>query len=90
VIQANYPELEVIIDPTDFTRLRFVVFLQNYKGDLRRLRLLQWNDLNIDFWRKMDKDTSAVLSSGWDVDLIDAVDSMAPKEVQNMLGHKQS
>lgn len=79
----------MIIDPTDFTRLRFVVFLQNNKGDLRRLRLLQWNDLNADFWRKMDKDASAALSSGWDVSLMDSVDLMDPKEVQKMLGHKR-
>ena len=89
-VQANFPELEVHIDPTDFTRLRFVVILQNYKGEVRRLRLVQWNDLNINRWQKMSKTASAGLGSGWADALMYSVDTKDPKDVQELLGKKGS
>jgi len=89
-VLASNPSLEVHIDPTDFTRLRFVVILQNYKGEPRRLRLIQWNDLNVDRWRKMDKAASAELQSGWADVLVHTVTSKTPKEVEELLGKKRS
>jgi hypothetical protein len=89
-VQASHPHLEVHIDPKDFTRLRFVVILQNYKAEPRRLRLIQWNDLNVDQWRRMNKARSAELESGWAQALEYAVTSMSPKEVEEMLGRKRS
>ncbi|KAF5371480.1 hypothetical protein D9615_009622 [Tricholomella constricta] len=85
-IQASHPDLKMTIDPTDFTRLRFVVVLQNNRGDPRRLRLFQWNDLGVEKWRTMNKDTSAKLAGGWDQALIFAVEQMSPIEVDKMLG----
>lgn len=92
-VQTRHPELEVHLDPTDFTRLRFVVILQNYKGEMRRLRLIQWNDLNADRWRKISKERSTELAgpeSEWAQVLMSSVDSMSPKEVEKLLGRKRS
>jgi hypothetical protein len=89
-VQASNPNLEVHIDPKDFTRLRFVVILQNYKAEPRRLRLIQWNDLNADKWRSMDKAASAKLESGWAEALVYTVTSKSPKEVEELLGKKRS
>ena len=90
VVQTSHPELEVHIDPNDFTRLRFVVVLQNNKGEPRRLRMIQWNDLNLNQWRRMNKAVSAELESGWAEALEYAVTSKSPKEVEVMLGKKRS
>ena len=87
-VQAQFPELEVHIDPTDFTRLRFVVVLQNYKEEVRRLRLVQWNDLSIDRWQKMSKTASTDLQLGWADALRYLVDTKDPKDVQELLGKK--
>jgi len=89
-VQASHPNLEVHIDPEDFTRLRFVVVLQNYKGEPRRLRMIQWNDLNADKWRRINKAVSAELESGWAQALEYSVTSKSPKEVEEMLGKKRS
>lgn len=86
---ARHPALEVSIDPTDFTRLRFVVILQNCDGEMQRLRLIQWNDRNVDQWRKIPKEASAALGgpeSKWAEVLISSVASMNPQEVEKMLG----
>lgn len=89
-VQANFPELQVHIDPIDFTRLRFVVILQNYEGEVRRLRFVQWNDLNTDKWREMSKTASADLQSDWADALMYSVDKKDPQEVREMLGKKRS
>ena len=89
-VQASHPNLEVHIDPEDFTRLRFVVVLQNYKGEPRRLRMIQWNDLKADKWRRINKAVSAELESGWAQALEYSVTSKSPKEVEEMLGKKRS
>ncbi|KAF8951913.1 hypothetical protein BDZ97DRAFT_1656283 [Flammula alnicola] len=92
-VQAVWPELHVSIDPTDFRCLRFVVILQDDNGEARRLRLVHWNDLNVDQWRKIDKASSASLGgpeSGWAQALMDAVASRSPKEVEEMLGKNRA
>lgn len=84
---------EISIDPTDFTRLRFVIVMQNFRGEMRRLRLVQWNDPNVKYWRNIGKEDSAALGgpeSRWDQVLIDAVDWMKPKEVEKLLGKHRS
>lgn len=55
---------------------------------MRRLRLVQWNDLNVDKWQKMSKTASAALQSGWADALMDSVDTKDPQDVQRMLGKK--
>ena len=52
------------IDPTDFTRLRCVITLQNENGDTRRVRLLQWNSSGVEQWRALPNDTSKELAQG--------------------------
>jgi len=93
-VLAEHPALEVTIDPTDLTRVRFVMILQNYKGEVKRLRLVQWNDLNADKYRKMMKEDSAKLggdtsTSGWAQALMYSVDSTRPSAVEKMLGLKK-
>ncbi|KAG5652627.1 hypothetical protein H0H81_004307 [Sphagnurus paluster] len=85
-VQAENPALEVVIDPLDFTRLRYVVILQNSRGDRRRLRLVQWNVLSTEKYRRMDMDASAALSSSCVEVLIDAVETLSPCEVLKMFG----
>ncbi|GLB33163.1 putative MYND finger protein [Lyophyllum shimeji] len=94
-VQARHPTLEVTIDPTDYTRMRFVVIMQNHLGEARRLRLVQWNDIGLEKKRQMDKADSASLGgdspdSPWVQTLISAVDSMSPSEVEKMFGKKRS
>ncbi|KAH9484620.1 hypothetical protein JR316_0004102 [Psilocybe cubensis] len=63
------------IDPTDYTRIRFVLILLDNEGYMERMRLVQWNDPNLDFFRNMDKDACARVGgpdSHWDEALISA------------------
>jgi hypothetical protein len=89
-VQTQFPELQVYIDPLDLTRLRFVVILQNYKGEVRRLRFVQWNDLNVYKWREISKTASSDLYSGWADVLMDSVDKKDPQDVEDLLGGKRS
>jgi len=92
-VMANHPALEVTIDPTDFTRLRFVVIMQNLDGEMQRLRLIQWNDRNLDEWRKIPKESSAAMggpNSKWAEVLISSVSTMDPQEVEKRLGRHRS
>jgi len=89
-VQTQFPELQVHIDPLDLTRLRFVVILQNYKGEVRRLRFVQWNDLNVYKWREISKTDSSDLYSGWADVLMDSVDKKDPQDVEDLLGGKRS
>ncbi|KAF8912221.1 hypothetical protein CPB84DRAFT_1841899 [Gymnopilus junonius] len=87
VFAAN-PDIEVNIDPTDFTRFRFVVILQNYKGEPKRLRLVQWNDPNSDTWRSIGKEESAQLAAGWSEVLVYSLENYSPAKVEQMLGKR--
>ncbi|PPQ87410.1 hypothetical protein CVT25_008106 [Psilocybe cyanescens] len=88
-IQAANPNLKAHIDPTDLTRLRFVVIMQNNRGEPRRLRLFQWNDRSTESYRNMDKEDSAAIggpNSGWSRTLIACVQTDTPAEVEKMFG----
>lgn len=82
VIQAQYPSLEMVTDPKDLTRLRFIVLLQNKDGEPNRMRLLQWNDLLIERWRTMSKELCAELCQEWDLSLTYALRNLSPPEVE--------
>jgi len=83
-IQETYPELVTEIDPTDFTRLRYAVTVQNAEGELRRVRLLQWNDRSLALWNELPKG-SAELAKGVVQVLMYSVEHMAPDVVESKL-----
>lgn len=85
-IQESYPELVTEVDPTDFTRLRYVVALQNTEGELRRVRLLQWNVRSLAGWHKLPKHHSAGLAEGVSQALMYSVEHTAPDVVERQLG----
>ena len=84
-IQETFPELATEIDPTDFTRFRYVVTLQDVEGELRRVRLLQWNVRNLALLNKLPKD-SAELAEGIVQVLMYSVEHMAPDTVERKFG----
>jgi len=88
-VLVSNPQLEVTIDPTDFTRVRFVLILQNYRGEPQRLRLVQWNDLNAIKWRSRPKERSTDIASGWAEALAFSLNNWTPAEVEEMLGKKR-
>jgi hypothetical protein len=61
-LQEAYESLVTHIDPTDFTRLRYVISLQNENGEVLRVRLLQWNSSSVESWRALPKNTSKELA----------------------------
>jgi hypothetical protein len=63
-IKRQHPDLITHIDPTDLTRLRCVITLQNNNGDLCRLRLLQWNDLGLEEWMRIGPEKIKALAEG--------------------------
>lgn len=72
-------------------RFRFVVVMQNHRGEVRRVRLVEWSHSNNENWRNMDKAISAALGgdspeSPWAHALMGAVESMKPKDVKKKLG----
>jgi hypothetical protein len=85
-IHEMYPELISPVDPADFTRLRFVITLQNTEGEIRRLRLIQWNDRSLSRPNTLPKDTSAKLAEGFAEALMYSVESMTLAAVQKNLG----
>lgn len=85
-IQETYPELVTEIDPTDFTRLRYVVTLQNAEGEARRVRLLQWNARGLTFWNELPKDSSAKLADDAAQVLMQSVEHMSPDVVECKFG----
>jgi hypothetical protein len=89
-ICSTHPALELTIDRTDFMRLRFVLLLQNFQGEPRRLRLVQWNDLNVEGWRAMGEKCSRKMAEGWEATLMWSVLNMKPAEVERWLGNKRS
>jgi hypothetical protein len=88
-VKQTYPELITHVDPTDFTRLRFVVSLQTEEGFLRRVRLFQWNDRALTGWTEMPKEKSAKLAEGVPQALMFAMENMALGDVQDMLGRRK-
>lgn len=88
-IKQTHPNLITQIDPDDFTRLRFVITLQNEQGILHRVRLIQWTDLSLDWWTKLPKNGSAELADGVPEALVYAIENMTVDDVQDMLGHKK-
>ncbi|KAJ7583015.1 hypothetical protein C8J56DRAFT_956333 [Mycena floridula] len=95
-ILATFPDLQVPVDPTDLTRLRFVVIMEmenETTKEVRRIRLVQWNDLAIDQWRRMNKTASAELGgdsndSQWSRSLRHCVSHLRPKDVENNWGSR--
>ena len=85
-LYAAYPKLVTNIDPTDLTRLRYVITLRNSKGDILRVRLVEWNDLGLKTWKELPKETSAGLAAGVAQALMYSVADMKLEEVQRKLG----
>lgn len=84
-VHVEHPELETNIDTDDLTRMRFVVVLQDSYGQPLRLRLSQWNDLNLHRQRQLPRQASAVLAKDWAVVLMHAVENMKPREMEQRL-----
>lgn len=61
-LQEAYQSLVTHIDPTDFTRLRYVITLQNEDGEVLRVRLCQWNSPRVESWRALPNNTSKELA----------------------------
>ncbi|KDR79683.1 hypothetical protein GALMADRAFT_137466 [Galerina marginata CBS 339.88] len=89
-VRTAHPDFEIHIDPTDFTRLRYLIVLQNYKGEMRRLRLIQWNTLSTEKWQKIGKEASATLAAGFGDALMLSTDSSSPSQVEKKLGIQRS
>ncbi|PPQ97185.1 hypothetical protein CVT26_000461 [Gymnopilus dilepis] len=89
-VVADFPEIDTRIDPEDLTRFRFVVVMQNREGEPRRLRLVQWNDLNAHQWRQKDKSKSASLNSNWAQHLAFSLENFSPAKVEEMFGKEKS
>ncbi|KAG6909213.1 hypothetical protein DXG01_001520 [Tephrocybe rancida] len=90
-VEAAHPDFgPTAIDPTDFTRMRFVIILQTDDGYPRRLRLLQWNDLNADHWRAMSKSKSADLHEGWFEALLFFTEKVTPADVESTFGRHEA
>ena len=52
-LKGLFPEGPI---PRDPTKIRFVLLLENERGELRRARCLQFNDLALHQWRGLPKD----------------------------------
>ena len=90
-MDAAFPALNGIVDnPTDFTRLRYVLVLQNYRGEMLRVRNVQWNDRGLERWRSISPERSRALvgenGDAWSQALMYSVESMDPEEVRKMAG----
>ncbi|TRM61850.1 hypothetical protein BD626DRAFT_500736 [Schizophyllum amplum] len=85
-VEEQFPELVPIVsDPTDFTRPRFLLILENPEGEIRRVRLNQWNDLNVPKWREMPKEHSRMLAQDTLTVAVQCVNNMEPEEVLRMM-----
>jgi hypothetical protein len=85
-IKEAYPDLVTGVDLNDYSRLRYVVSLQNVHGDIIRVRLVQWNDRCLDGWRKLGKKPNPELVEGIFEALMFSVENMTPSEVENAFG----
>ncbi|KAF9456986.1 hypothetical protein BDZ94DRAFT_1203510 [Collybia nuda] len=89
-IRERFPKLKVVIDPTDFSRLRFMIIMQNALDHVMTVRLVQWNDFNIGEWRKIDKKVGADLAEGWGGRLRVAVETRDPSQLEKeMFGSRK-
>lgn len=77
------PAEELGYDPT---RVRFVLILQNTDGEVKRVRCLLWNDLNIPRLRELPKEAGDELAKDWDMILTYTVEHMLPREVEGKFG----
>ena len=81
-----HPEImDLFGDTSDMTRVRFVVVLQNYLGDVLRVRCRMWNDPNIMLFHTMSKEDGAALAKDWDGMLMYMTEKMRPEEVEQQL-----
>lgn len=81
-LQREIPELASLFpeEPTDPTKLRYIVLLENNEGGLRRARCLQFNHRNLDQMRNMPADIFAGQPMDWSDMLKYAVDQLSPEE----------
>ncbi|GLB33164.1 hypothetical protein LshimejAT787_0100490 [Lyophyllum shimeji] len=85
-VKAQYPDLVVNIDPTNFSFLRWVIILRDPLGGMWKLRMHHWHERRIGLFRQMGKEMSAGLSGEWALLLRAAVNSArAPAAVMKML-----
>ncbi|KAG6861079.1 hypothetical protein C0995_004177 [Termitomyces sp. Mi166 len=90
ILDSNPDLRTTVMDPNDFTRVRFVVILQNSEGEPRRLRLRQWNDLGVEKWRNIPKNESIELQAGW-LDVVKySIDTMSPRDIEKSFGMNRS
>ncbi|KAH9855077.1 hypothetical protein C2E23DRAFT_816713 [Lenzites betulinus] len=86
-IEKMFPDLAPIVtDPTDLTRARFVVILENTKGEIVRVRLNQWNDMKIPMWQGVPKSESRKLADEACLMVVHAVNELDPAEVTRRMG----
>ena len=80
------PEDETEDSWYDPTRVRFVLILHNTEGEVKRVRCLLWNDLNIPRLRALPKKTGDDLAKEWDMILMYTIEHMHPREVEAKFG----
>ncbi|TFK62101.1 hypothetical protein BDN72DRAFT_849031 [Pluteus cervinus] len=73
---ATWPEIGFApAESLEDNRLRLVVVLENYKGEMRRVRTFTWQTHRMSFFREINKTTSKALATGWDCVLADTVEA---------------
>jgi hypothetical protein len=82
-MQEHYPVLVTEIDPTDFTRFRYIVTLQSTEGIVVRVRLHQWN---VRSRGNLPKDGSAQLAEAVSRIFISSMESTPPDVVYRTSG----
>lgn len=83
-----FPDLRGIEDdPTDITRMKYVVILKNYEGELRRVRCCLWNDLGIQKRREALIDNPPdVDDKPWNEVIMWSVENMKPEDFRMHAG----
>ncbi|KAI0832698.1 hypothetical protein BC628DRAFT_1310298 [Trametes gibbosa] len=85
-VEKMFPELAPIVaDPTDLSRARFVLILENANGEMLRVRLNQWNDLSIPKWRGIPQAEARKLAQDGTAMMVHAVNNMDPAEVIRLM-----
>lgn len=83
-----HPDLSTVqMDTHDLLRMRYVILLQNHLGEPLRVRIFQWNDLNIPKFRSMPPEACAAMEGNgvWADILIHMVENMSLKEAERKL-----